>query len=370
MKIAVDLTYIGAEYNFGLANFAFKLLAGMRENGISDSVILLVEEGCEKFFAHRIEGFRTIPLRCLRFFPMLPFTRGMIYRRQLDGILEREGVSLLLSTYIDDRSLYTSRIPWIGVIHDTYRFYRSNPLRTARFRFGAFRLCNMMERIVAISEDVRTDIGRFKSIRTQVEVIPVSIVSTADPDSRQVCNPPYILDVNTMVEHKNPLTLVKAFESICMKIPHNLIFKGSRNDYWKGVIEPYLKGHGLEGRVLLNDTPLTQEEIDTLYVNADLFVTPSEMEGFGATPIEAAMARVPVICNRLPALLESTRGLVNYYSPSRDWEALAGKILEVLEKRDEERLEAIRAEYARAYSPKSQALQFMELICRISGGSF
>ena len=66
-----------------------------------------------------------------------------------------------------------------------------------------------------------------------------------------------------------------------------------------------------------------------LYSHADLFVSPSLKEGFGWTPIEAAIHKVPVLvsdievfrevtCNRLP--------LFDPYSP----EDLAEKMLKIL----------------------------------------
>lgn len=369
MKAVVDLTYIREEHTTGLANFAFKLLQGFRENGFSDSVVLLVESGFEQGFAHRIEGFRLLPVTTGSI-PYLPFTRGPLFRRKLDSILEAEGADLLLSPYIYDRSLYSLKVPCIGVIHDTNMFHQANPLLRARFRMGAIAACNRLERIVAISSSTKSAIGDIRAIRTGVEVIYVSVISTADPSSRERVPQPYILDVNTLVEHKNPLTLIKAFELIRDRIPHTLVFKGKRTPYWDEVLEPYIRNSALQERIILNEELLSQSEIDRLYVNADLFVTPSEMEGFGATPIEAALAGVPVICNALPTLVESTRGLVNYYSPARNADALANAILTVLEKRESLESEKIRNIFAEAYSPRHQAECFMELISSVCGKPF
>ena len=369
MKIAVDLTYIREEYATGLANFAFKLLQGFRENGKADDIVLLVESGFEEGYSHRIEGFRRIPVKT-SYLPKMPFTRGPLFRRNLDGILENEGVDLLLSPYLYDRSLYSGKVPCIGVIHDTNLFHQGNPLLRMRFRLGAVRVCNRMKRIVTISECAKEEIGKIRGIRTPVEVIYVSVISTADPASREIVNPPYILDVNTLVEHKNPMTLLRAFELIMDTIPHKLVFKGKRSPYWESVMAPYIASHDLAERVELNDALLTQEEIDRLYVDADLFVTPSEMEGFGATPIEAALAGVPVVSNKLPTLVESTRGLVTYYQPAEDASELADKILYVLENREYIKTDEIREEYLKAYSPKHQAECFTELISSVCGRQF
>lgn len=367
MKIAVDLTYIREEYTTGLATFSFSLLRGFKENGQADEILLLVEAGYEAGFAHRIAGFKTLPVKT-SYLPKLPFTRGPLFRKRLDKILENEEIDILLSPYLYDRTLYNGKVPGIAVIHDTKLFDQKNPLLRWRFRFGAFRVANRMSRIVTISQNAAAAIKELRKIKTPVEVIYVSVVSHANPAAREAVNPPYILDVNTLVDHKNPLTLIKAFELLKDRIPHRLVFKGRRTPYWDNVLAPYIAAHGLTERVELNDALLSQEEMDRLYLNADLFVTPSEMEGFGATPIEASLAGVPVICNALPTLLESTRGLVNYYAPAQDASALADKIVEVLDNKDATQLEVIRRAYQEAYSPSHQAACFYHLAEAICGG--
>ena len=365
MKILVDLTYIHEEYNTGLANFAFKLLQGFRENGRADDVALLVEEGFESGFRHRIEGFRTISLKS-RYIKSLPMTRGPMMRRELERIIRAEGFRIMLSTYMYDRSLITDIIPTVGVIHDTYQFERQKSLlHLLRFRLGAVHACNSLSRIVTISQCAKKDIARIKGIKTPADVIYVSVISTADPSAKQPQEIPYILNVNTIVPYKNLITLVRALDILKDRIPHRLLVKGRRSEYWDNTIVPYLQSHSLEDRVQLIDRNLSQEEIDSLYVNADLFVTPSTMEGFGATPIEASLAGVPVICNALATLVESTREKATYYSPAEDSQALADKILYVLENRSDIDTESIRAEYLEAYSTKLQAKQFLDLFDRI-----
>lgn len=369
MKIAVDLSYIREETETGLANYAFYLLKGFRESGIRDSVVILTESGFGDSFARFTEGFRTIPIST-RALPFLPFTRGMLSRRILDALIEAEGIDVLLSPYIYDRSLYSRRIPCIGVMHDTNSFYQHNPILRTRYRIGAIKALNRQKMIIAISGCTRDDILKIPGIRTEIAVIHNSVVSNAGALEKEVLKQPYILDVNTLVEHKNPLTLLKAFELVSREIPHKLVFKGSRTPYWDTIMKSYIESHSLSGRVELNDTRLSRDDMERLYKNADLFVSPSMMEGFGFTPIEAALAGVPVICNALPTLVESTKGLVTYYSPAEDASALAQKILYVLENRDYIKTEEIRQTFEEAYSPARQAKSFMEIIESVSGLAF
>ena len=81
---------------------------------------------------------------------------------------------------------------------------------------------------------------------------------------------------------------------------------------------------------------VSQEELNYLYDNAYIFVTPSTKEGLGYTPVEAAVRDCPVISSRCEALPESTLESVFYYEDVYDFNALKNQIEHVIElKKDE-----------------------------------
>ena len=63
---------------------------------------------------------------------------------------------------------------------------------------------------------------------------------------------------------------------------------------------------------------VTDEERNWLLTNAALFVTPSLFEGFGRTPVEAAICRIPVISTKETSLFEATQGLCSYVENPTD----------------------------------------------------
>ena len=100
-----------------------------------------------------------------------------------------------------------------------------------------------------------------------------------------------------------------------------------------------------------------------VYDNACLFVTPSLHEGFGFTPLEAAICEAPVISSMCESLPEVTMGLVHYYEPAEDDQALANAIHNVLtNKPSKKELKCIAARYRDAYSPSRQAERFMDMV--------
>lgn len=94
---------------------------------------------------------------------------------------------------------------------------------------------------------------------------------------------------------------------------------------------PFIKEHGFENRVHVL-FGISDEELRCLYENADLFVTTSTHEGFGYTPIEAAIYKCPVISTRCEALADTTQGKFTYLDSPFDDDKLSTLMLEIIKK--------------------------------------
>ncbi len=86
-------------------------------------------------------------------------------------------------------------------------------------------------------------------------------------------------------------------------------------------------------------------------------------EGFGRTPVEAAICKVPVISTKETSLLEATMNEVFYYQNGTDEEELAKKIVEVInDKPSKEMLEKIANKLEKEYSEENIAKKYIKLI--------
>lgn len=171
----------------------------------------------------------------------------------------------------------------------------------------------------------------------------------------------YILNVNTIKYSKNLFTLLRAFRSIANKTDKKLVIVGRRNDYWTSICLPYIERELPNRVVQLQD--LSNEELRYVYEHASLFVTTSMFEGFGFSPIEAAIYGVPVVSSIETSLPDVTDGLVTYYFPSTDYEALAEKMLQQIQSPPSaERLGELSRHFSEKYDPKKQAKNIENII--------
>lgn len=94
--------------------------------------------------------------------------------------------------------------------------------------------------------------------------------------------------------------------------------------------------------------------------------TVTTMEGFGFTPIEAAMNETEVLTSKVTALEETTLGKLNYIDDPFDAEELAEKILRLLSKtRDENKLKSIACTFKDMYSSERQAKSYVEIFKKV-----
>lgn len=213
------------------------------------------------------------------------------------------------------------------------------------------------DNIIAISDYVKDDIVKTFELKNadKIKTIKNSIVTCQIAERPQNFNvSKYILFVGRPAPYKGFMTALKAFENLAVK-GYKLVFVCRGIGYWKDVVEPYINANKLNDDIVHLEV-VSDENLTWLYQNASLFITPSEHEGFGYTPIEAAINRCPVISSECDSLPEVTMGLVYYYQPTTDYLALANRMADVLTNPpSDEQLYSISNRLINEYSPQKQA---------------
>ena len=294
-----------------------------------------------------------------------------IYRR----VVNESDCDILLVT--SDLYLYTcvkTKLKKVVVIHDlkiikeTYNCLIGK-IKTHLLKRFYCKLMRSSDAVIAISNYTKKDILHYysKIEESKINVIlnSISLADTSVRPQKFINNSRYILYVNTLQPYKNVITLVKAFCRIKNDITEKLVIVGKTTEYWEQEILPFIKQNGISDRVVRLEN-ISDNELKYVYEKAELFVTTSLREGFGYTPIEAAICCCPVISTKCESLPDVTKNRLVYYDNPMDENELASLIINIIHKRpDKDVLESISKEFRYLYSGKKQIEEFEKLFERL-----
>ncbi|MBI4931437.1 MAG: glycosyltransferase family 4 protein [Bacteroidetes bacterium] len=227
--------------------------------------------------------------------------------------------------------------------------------------------CKLADVIVAISEQTKNDIQEFYSVDSKkIKVVYQSCDDLFHTEYRtEEINKvktkyglpaKYLLNVGTIEERKNLLTIVKAIKNI-KDIP--LVVVGKKKTYFKKVQE-FIAKEKIEKRILfLANVPT--EDLPAIYSGAEIFIYPSLFEGFGIPVIEALTRKTPVITTKGGCFTE-TGGSDSVYIDPMNTEQLAHEITHLLSSPGKRKEMSEKGfEHAKNFLPETIASQMMKL---------
>jgi glycosyltransferase involved in cell wall biosynthesis len=142
---------------------------------------------------------------------------------------------------------------------------------------------------------------------------------------------PFIIYLGRAEPYKNNRRLIQAHQSLLAKNPElSLVIAGPVDDLRKADIA-WVKQNGYK-RVLFVDWP-SDEQAAWLYKNAEAFVQPSLMEGFGLPVLEAMQQGTPVASTNATCSPEVYGDAANYFDPL-DTKDMTRAIDEILTDKD------------------------------------
>lgn len=334
MTVGVDLSFIRPDHTNGGTESCIKnLIRGWIINGNIKEFIFFVHEDIHKdykklfpecrFICYRMGGSHKVRTTWFQTFILPRLVKKykidvLYYPTYTSGYYRTLGVSVVVNP------------------HDIqYKFYPEyfSFLKRWYLNLGYSHSLKNADRIIAISNYVKDSLLEFYGDQCGDKI--QTVYDPVDFDRKELFQPkgislPYILSVSSIQKHKNMITLVRAFERIHAKIPHQLVIVGCKGNGMEKIQE-YLKEKNISDRILFTDY-IKSEELDWLYENCSLYVTTSLYEGFGMTPIEAMGRGKPTISSKSTSLPEVTRNKAFYYEPAEDDRVLSELMLEVIEK--------------------------------------
>lgn len=235
----------------------------------------------------------------------------------------------------------------------------------AKVMFKAVR--RKADAIITISHFTKNELIRFTG-RGKQEIYPIHLgVEDSWFNIKKSVNPhgkSYLLYVGNVKPHKNLGSLIKAFEFIADKIPHDLVIVGKKEGFITGDSAVATMAASLSERVYFTGY-IEDEILKQYFAHADAFVLPSFYEGFGLPPLEAMATGCPVIVANAASFPEVCEDAAIYCDP-HSYEDIADKILMVMNDSSlRETLKRKGVEHARKFTWEKCVSETCEVIATL-----
>lgn len=372
--ILVDTTFFAhteaknKKLTYSTSIFTADLLDAFAALGMSDKFCLIVNFNHLDFFKERFPSYKIISAHWWPVTLLYKLTKGRKTANRLikksgafRRIAEKSGADAIWFPYAMNETFVRTKLKTFATIHDIYRIHNGTKKESEIFR----RFINDESvSLISISNYTKNDIVKTTGCKKNIPVIPNSIVFDVSKQQTipELTSKKYILDLNAYVSKKNPMTLLKAYCMIKDRTDLELVFCGGYKEesIWNEMHQ-YIETNSLSNRVKMLFR-VTDEERNWLLTNAALFVTPSLFEGFGRTPVEAAICKIPVISTKETSLFEATQGLCSYVENPTDEKELAALLLEKINTPDSaEKLTQISEKLSETYKAENCAEKYAQI---------
>lgn len=327
------------------------------------NIEFLVDKSLESFAQKKFLNSRIYTIKRNYILYRLPFISDWYSKFTYRKVLSKLDCEAVLIASDQDRGTIAEvKQKKIVVIHDLKGIKTSCSRLDKKNRIFYQKLIDQAAFIATISKFTKEDIQEYFNVpEAKIRVIYNSVQTEQNVKPIKGIPSDYILYVNALQPYKNLHTLIRAYLSTKAFDKYKIVIVGKRTSYWDYQIEPIIAKYKIQDKIIRLQN-LSNEELSYVYQKASLFVTTSLHEGFGYTPIEAAMNQIPVICSTCEALPDTTQNLLNYYEPAENINALAYKIDEILNNPpSKERLKEIADKFRQDYSPAKQVSQFVSI---------
>lgn len=376
-KVGIDMTYIIEDEVTGIRKYGEGLIEALTKTNKDYQIVIFVNENLKESFEKNFPNYKIIPVKF--FLENSRYTRKVNIIEPIKKIknrkIKKEKCDIIIYPYINKYVELLENQKNVITIHDLIPLDEIEDKTSAKYlklKKENVDIMNKTKDIISISEYSKKGLLNINpEYKGKITVIPNSIekIKQSNKSIQDIIgtDSPYIFSINSFFKHKNQITLIKAFERIKDKVPEFKLVLVGRPELGSPISEynniiKYLEEKSLKDRILVLSY-ISDEDRNALFYNTDLFVTTSMQEGFGRTPVEAAICKVPVISTKETSLPEATMNEVFYYENAKDDKELAEKILEVLNnKPSKEKLEEIANKLEKEYSEDNIAKKFSKVI--------
>lgn len=359
----------------GLGNYSRSVITSLASGFPEHQYFLYTTKAVHNARTSAITQHENITIRTPRFplFKSLWRSRFIVNTLLEDKIELYHGLSHEIPVGIQHTKIKT-----VVTIHDLIflrypQYYKAADRKIYEMKFR--NACKHADRIIAISEQTKRDIiYYFGTDADKIDVVyqscdaafasPISGEQLQAVKLRYALPDHFLLNVGTIEDRKNLMLIVKALTDI--PAGHKLVVIGKETAY-AAQVHKYIREHHLEDRVIfLQDIPF--KDLPAIYRLADVFVYPSEFEGFGIPILEALHSGVPVVA-ATGSCLEEAGGPNSLYIAPDAPKALAQAVNNILSN------PAMKAEmitlgkqYASRFTENAHAENLMRIYKKVLAG--
>ncbi len=158
------------------------------------------------------------------------------------------------------------------------------------------------QKIIAVSQTTKEEIIEHLKIKAEkIKVIYEGVAKNFQLKKRKS----YFLYVGNAYPHKNLESLIKAFQKI---ENYKLILVGPKDYFYQRLEKEFSNNKNI-----VFYGPAEEQQLISLYQQAQALINPSLMEGFGLPGLEAMACGCPVICADIPAFKEIYQNAAIYF---------------------------------------------------------
>jgi glycosyltransferase involved in cell wall biosynthesis len=186
--------------------------------------------------------------------------------------------------------------------------------------------------IFTVSNFTKTELLRLTKGETSSNILPIHLgIGSEWKTASQLPSirpKPYFICVGNVKPNKNIPRLVRAFQKIQNRIPHELVIVGQKEGMITGESKDFFDLVRAAGPRVVLTGAVSQPDLLALVAHAEALVMPSLYEGFGLPPVEAMAAGVPAVVSRAASLPEVCGDAALYFDPLNE-EEIAGALLQI-----------------------------------------
>lgn len=247
----------------------------------------------------------------------------------------------------------------ILTVHDLNFMYEKGVVKQKEYLKRLQRKIDRADRVVCISNFVKTDLLRFMRVDKPVEVLYNGVEFMSDVQEQKPQLPgdgKFLFSIGQMMPKKNFHVLLDAMKLLP---EYTLYLAGSKDTEYAEMIEGRIRDEHIENVFLLGE--ILHSEKVWLYNHCEAFVFPSLFEGFGLPVIEALSFGRPVVSSDSTSLKEIGGGHV-FFLENFEPEHIAARIREAVSVSiGNPQMSADNMEYARSFSYEKHLGRYVEI---------